>query len=123
MPATFDEPFTGSGGEGGVIGMLEVILSDFQRFEAETTSTESTAASEYKTFSEDSAEDRETKRKSAYHKGNEKSKVEHDIHLAKKDLGATQKELDAALEYFDKLKPSCVDAGVSYEERVAQRKQ
>ena len=25
------------------------------------------------------------------------------------------------LEYYDKLKPSCVDAGVSYEERVARR--
>ena len=29
VPETFDEPFTGTGGEGGVIGMLEVILSDF----------------------------------------------------------------------------------------------
>merc|ERR1712217_485446 len=40
-----------------------------------------------------------------------------------KDLEATQKELDAALAYFDKLKPSCVDAGVSYEDRVARRKE
>jgi len=121
VPATFDEPFTGTGGEGGVVGMLEVILSDFQRLEAETTSGEAAAAKEYEQFSTDSAEDRETKRKSAYHKGNEKSKVEHNIHLAKKDLAVTQKELDAALEYFEKLKPSCVDAGVSYEDRVAQR--
>jgi len=121
VPGTFDEPFTGTGGEGGVVGMLEVILSDFQRLEAETTENEAAAAKEYETFSTDSAEDRETKRKSAYHKGNAKSKVEHNIHLAKKDLATTQKELDAALEYFEKLKPSCVDAGVSYEDRVAQR--
>ena len=32
----------------------------------------------------------------------------------KEDLEGTQKELDAALAYFDKLKPSCVDSGVSY---------
>jgi len=121
VPATFDEPFTGTGGEGGVVGMLEVILSDFQRLEQETTETETSAAAEYKEFSTDSAEDRETKRKSAYHKGNAKSKVEHNIHLAKKDLAVTQKELDAAMEYFEKLKPSCVDVGVSYEDRVAQR--
>merc|ERR1711865_838084 len=38
------------------------------------------------------------------------------------DLEGTQKELDAALAYFDKLKPSCVDAGVSFEDRVARRK-
>ena len=31
----------------------------------------------------------------------------------KEDLDATQKELDAALTYYEKLKPSCVDAGVS----------
>jgi len=121
VPETFDEPFTGTGGEGGVVGMLEVILSDFQRLEAETTDNEASAAKEYETFSAHSAEDRETKRKSAYHKGNGKSKVEHNIHLATKDLKVTQKELDAALEYFEKLKPSCVDAGVSYEDRVAQR--
>ena len=29
----------------------------------------------------------------------------------------------AALAYFDKLKPSCIDAGVSYEDRVARRKE
>jgi len=39
------------------------------------------------------------------------------------DLEGTQKELDAALAYFDKLKPSCVDAGVSYEGRVTRRKE
>ena len=32
-------------------------------------------------------------------------------------------ELDAALAYFDKLKPSCVDSGVSYEDRVGRRKE
>lgn len=41
----------------------------------------------------------------------------------KEDLEGTQKELDAALAYFDKLKPSCVDSGVSYEDRVARRKE
>ena len=40
---------------------------------------------------------------------------------SRKDLKGAQEELDAALAYYDKLKPSCVDAGVSYEERVARR--
>merc|ERR1719301_95628 len=36
-PPVFDEPYKGMGGEsGGVIGMLEVIQSDFARLEAET---------------------------------------------------------------------------------------
>ena len=41
----------------------------------------------------------------------------------KSDLDATQKELDAALAYYEKLKPSCVDAGLSYEERVKMREE
>merc|ERR1719321_2160406 len=39
-PETFDKPFTGVGGEGGIVGMLEVILSDFQRLETDTTTAE-----------------------------------------------------------------------------------
>ena len=28
-----------------------------------------------------------------------------------------------SLEYFDKLKPSCIEVGVSYDDRVARRKE
>ena len=35
----------------------------------------------------------------------------------------TSQELTAALAYYGKLKPSCVDSGISYEERVARRKE
>ena len=38
-------------------------------------------------------------------------------------MKSTQVELDAAVDYDEELKPSCVDAGVSYEERVARRKE
>merc|ERR1719224_388344 len=37
------------------------------------------------------------------------------------DIKGTEKELQSALFYYEKLKPQCVDAGVSYEERVAKR--
>ena len=33
------------------------------------------------------------------------------------------KELDGALAYYEKLKPSCVDTGANYDDRVAQRKE
>merc|ERR1719158_1268278 len=123
MPETFDEPFTGTGGEGGVIGMLEVILSDFERLEAETTEEELTSQKEYDTFMADSAEDKETKTGAIKDKTARKTGLESDTAQAKKDLKSTNEELDAALAYFEKLKPSCVDAGESYEERVARRKE
>merc|ERR1711879_912767 len=44
QPEIFDSPYTGMGGEsGGVIGMLEVIESDFARLEADTKASEATA--------------------------------------------------------------------------------
>merc|ERR1719262_178326 len=53
-PPVFDEPYKGMGGEsGGVIGMLEVIQSDFARLEAETKAAESAAQKEYDQFMTD----------------------------------------------------------------------
>merc|ERR1719230_120937 len=86
MPETFDEPFTGTGGEGGVIGMLEVILSDFERLEAETTEEEMTSQKEYDTFMADSAEDKETKTASIKEKTSKKTTLDSDTAQAKKDL-------------------------------------
>ena len=56
-------------------------------------------------------------------KGKDKTTAESDLVTTKSDLDATQKELDAALAYYEKLKPSCVDAGLSYEERVKMREE
>merc|ERR1719213_904220 len=43
-PEVFDEPYKGMGGEaGGVVGMLEVIESDFARLESDTKAAEATA--------------------------------------------------------------------------------
>jgi len=107
----------------GVLGMLEVIMSDFVRLETETTSAEDTAAKEYTSFMRDSKKTRAVKETEMKHKQNSKTTKEGDLEAAKKDLVGTQEELDAALAYFEKLKPSCVEAGESYEERVARRKE
>merc|ERR1711957_162191 len=41
----------------------------------------------------------------------------------KKELKLTQEELDAALKYYDELKPDCLDMGLSYADRKAQREE
>jgi len=38
-------------------------------------------------------------------------------------LKTTQSQLDGALEYYAKLKPQCVDSGITYEERVKRREE
>jgi len=123
-PEIFDKPYKGMGGEsGGVVGMLEVIESDFARLETDTESAESTAQREYDSFMTDSKVDKAAKSKSIEHNTAKKQDQEHTLTSKNADLEGTQKELDAALSYYDKLKPSCVDSGTSYEDRVARRKE
>merc|ERR1719238_2390673 len=121
-PGTFESSYKGMGAEGGgVVGMLEVIASDFARLESETSAEEDSAASEYKTFMSEGGVDRATKAADSDNKGKLKTRKDADLQMTKSDLKGAQGELDAALAYYDKLKPSCVDAGVSYEERVQRR--
>merc|ERR1719335_1508187 len=121
-PEIFDSPYKGMQAEnGGVVGMLEVIQSDFARLEAETKAAEETSQKEYDAFMTDSKVDKEAKTTDIEHKTTKKQDESQALVTKKEDLEGTQKELDAALAYFDKLKPSCVDAGVSYEDRVARR--
>jgi len=124
QPEIFDSPYKGMQSEnGGVVGMLEVIESDFARLEAETKAAEATAQKQYDTFMTDSKVDKAAKTKEIEHKTTKKQDQSQALTTKSGDLEGTQKELDAALAYFDKLKPSCVDSGVSYENRVARRKE
>jgi cell division septum initiation protein DivIVA len=123
-PEIFDAPYKGMGSEaGGVVGMLEVIESDFARLEADTSAAEAAAQKSYDKFMTDSKVDKEAKTTDIEHKTAKKQDEEQALTVKKADLEGTQKELDAALAYFDKLKPSCVDAGVSYDDRVGRRKE
>merc|ERR1719181_2331733 len=123
-PEIFDSAYKGMGGEsGGVVGMLEVIESDFARLESDTKAAEATAQKEYDEFMTDSKVDKSEKSTDIEHKTAKKQDESQALTTKKSDLEGTQKELDAALAYFDKLKPSCVDSGVSYEDRVARRKE
>jgi len=123
-PEIFDSAYKGMGGEsGGVVGMLEVIESDFARLESDTKASEATAQKEFDEFMTDSKVDKAEKTTDSEHKAAKKQDESQALTTKGNDLEGTQKELDAALAYFDKLKPSCVDAGVSFEDRVGRRKE
>merc|ERR1740121_1851897 len=103
--------------------MLEVIETDFARLEADTKAAGAAAAKEYDEFMADSKADKAAKEKEVENKNFKKQDEEQALVVTTKNLEGTQKELDASLAYFDKLKPSCIDVGVSYEERVERRKE
>mmetsp|Transcript_19099 Transcript_19099/g.42223 ORF Transcript_19099/g.42223 Transcript_19099/m.42223 type:complete len:665 (-) Transcript_19099:73-2067(-) len=121
-PETFDEPERGQqSASTGVIGMLEVILSDFTRLQSETSSDEDTAAAEHQKFLDESNEDKALKEQDIETYTAEMERNSHELHDAKNELGDEQAELGTANEYYEDLKTKCVKQPVSYEERVKQR--
>merc|ERR1719453_530984 len=111
QPEIFESEYKGmQAGNGGVVGMLEVIESDFARLEADTKAAEESAQAEYDEFMTDSATDKSKKTTDSEHKAAKKQDESQALTQCLEDLQGTQEELDAALAYFDKLKPSCVDA-------------
>lgn len=111
------------GAKGGVVGMLEVIVSDFEREAAEHQADEAASAAEYKTFMADSKASKKAKHDAEFKLKLEKDQTEFEKKENEEDRASTQTELDKANEYYDELKPACLEVHVSYEERVAQRKQ
>jgi len=118
------DPYKGQqAGNGGIMGMLEVILSDFARLQTETESSENSAASTYEKFMNESNEDVAVKSTEIEHKSNKKDTCGETMAELNKNLKLTQTELDKALDYYDKLKAECVDTKLSYEDRVQMREE
>eukprot|EP00933_Yihiella_yeosuensis_P037121 TRINITY_DN30_c0_g1_i1.p1 TRINITY_DN30_c0_g1~~TRINITY_DN30_c0_g1_i1.p1 ORF type:complete len:650 (-),score=254.03 TRINITY_DN30_c0_g1_i1:52-2001(-) len=108
---------------GGIMGMIEVIQTDFARLESEHKAAEQAGSSEYEKFMDDSKLEKVQKEKDVEHKTKRKETEAQKVLSQKEDLAGVQKELDAAEEYYKTLEPKCVDKGPSYEERKAKREQ
>jgi len=121
-PATWDSSYNGQAtGGGSVIDFLEVILSDFARLEAETSTTENAEQDEFDKFEFESRKDLALKKNEVEHKQNKMTDKESALHSTQGELRASQEQLNKAVAYFEKLKPTCVDSGITYEERVKRR--
>jgi len=117
-----DEPYQGMGGEtGGIMGLLDVIQSDFARVQNEAEAEEEAAAAEYEKFMDDSKMDKLEKSKAVEHKQGKKELNTKKLADLDNDIQGAHKELDAAEEYYKKLKPDCVEEHLSFAERKAQR--
>lgn len=119
---TFGETYQGNqDAGGGVLAMLEVIMSDFKSVQADTEAAEATGSKSFDDFMAGSkrsvlVKDRESEMLTA-----DKVDTQSQLVTDTKDMKSNQDQLLAAERYYDKLKPSCVDSGVSYGERVTAR--
>ncbi|CAJ1342333.1 unnamed protein product [Effrenium voratum] len=107
----------------GVLGMLEVVESDFGRSLAQAETVEATKAEEYESMTKQN--DLTKVQKDADQKF--KAKTAASLDKAVLDLGAdaeaSKEELAAVLTYQESLAKQCYDGGMSYAERAAKREE
>jgi len=128
-PVDADSPASPSGAykggqqkAGGILAMLDVIISDFERTIKVTTKAEKASHREFVEFER-------TSKTSIASKETGKSQAESDLKSTDSkiaegmdDLDKHQNMLDDVLKELEDLKPACVDTGMSYADRVQKRK-
>jgi len=119
---TFGETYQGQqGASGGVIALMEVILSDFAALESDTAAAEASSAKSHVEFARVTTKDTATKQKQIEMDTADKTMLEEKLREDTADLKSTQDQLLAADRYYDKLVPQCIDPGMTFEERTQAR--
>eukprot|EP00446_Apocalathium_sp_SHHI-4_P029744 CAMPEP_0177237178 /NCGR_PEP_ID=MMETSP0367-20130122/45848_1 /TAXON_ID=447022 ORGANISM="Scrippsiella hangoei-like, Strain SHHI-4" /NCGR_SAMPLE_ID=MMETSP0367 /ASSEMBLY_ACC=CAM_ASM_000362 /LENGTH=679 /DNA_ID=CAMNT_0018688135 /DNA_START=56 /DNA_END=2095 /DNA_ORIENTATION=+ len=107
------------GASTGIIGLLEVVESDFTKGSAEMTAAEESAASTYDTESKENAIEKATKEQDVKYKTKESTELDATVAETSSDRSGVQAELDAVLEYLSKMEAQCVEKAETYGERKA----
>jgi len=109
------------GGGAGVIGLLEVVESDFSKGLIEMTSTEEAAQAAYDQETKENEIEKATKEQDVKYKTEEATGLDKATAEATSDKEGVQEELDAVLEYLKGIEERCIAKAETYEERVARR--
>jgi len=104
-----------------VLGLLEVIVSDFERTIKNTSSQEAQEAAEFIEFDRTSKADIGGKETKTELDEQDLKTTKTSIKEKMKDMQTNMDLVDKVLEELEDLKPVCIDTGMSYEERVEKR--
>jgi len=125
MPdAGFDEgeAYNGAGDKaGGVLGMLDVIKSDFERTIKLTKQDEAEADQDHKAFVEETDIALKKKGEAKTEKESQENDLSDEMTDDHTTLDSQTGLLTAAIASLIELKAACVDTGMSYAERVERR--
>jgi chromosome segregation ATPase len=109
------------GAGGGIIGLLEVVESDFTKGLAEMIATEEAAVAEYEQLTKENEIEKATKSQDVAYKTKESKGLDKSIAEATADKDGVQEELDAIMEYLKGIQERCIAKAETYEERVKRR--
>mmetsp|Transcript_23027 Transcript_23027/g.62780 ORF Transcript_23027/g.62780 Transcript_23027/m.62780 type:complete len:711 (-) Transcript_23027:47-2179(-) len=110
-----------AGSSTGIIGMLEVVESDFGKGLAQAEMDEDSAATEYEKVTRQSEISRTVKDQDVKYKGKEAVSLDKAVADLVSDRDSAQAELDAVLQYSKGIRAACVHTPMSYEERRGRR--
>jgi hypothetical protein len=124
MPEVADGAYQGNQDQaGGILGLLEVIKTDFERTIKDTTASEKQASREHVKFMRESKTSESSWSTEKKNSENTVTAMKNAIKSAMADLKSTMELMDTAVKQIEELKPACIDTGMSYEERVAKREE
>merc|ERR1719393_898777 len=106
-----------TGAASGIIGMLEVVESDFTKSLAEGTAKEAMAVEEYEKLTQDNKIATTEKTTAAKYKNKDKKETEEMLVSLKEDKVTVDKEYAAVMEYWEQLQPMCIAKPEPYAER------
>jgi len=109
------------GASEGVIGLMQVIESDFSKGLAEMIAEEESAAAVYDRQSKENAVEKVTKDQSVRYKSKESVRLDKAVSQANSDRSGTQEELDAIVEYLKQLDEACIVQPDTYALRKSRR--
>jgi len=116
------EAYTGAQStSGGIIGMMEVMKSDFERTISETEAAEAQAEEDHLEFMTETGKSLAEKKQAVEERSSQKDDASEKLEKADDNLDEQTKILETSIQELLDLKPVCVDTGMSYKERVARR--
>jgi chromosome segregation ATPase len=121
QPAAPETHEASAGAGTGVIGMLEVVASDFGKSLATTEMNEEAAATAYQKLSMENKLSKTMKEQDVKYKTKAAAGLDKAASELSSDLDSAQNELDAVLEYTKNIRAMCEVKPESYEERKGRR--
>merc|ERR550532_2168195 len=118
-PPVLHEKATGAGQS--IIGILEVVESDFAKNLAEEEQEEADAEAEYQKMTQENKVTTTLKSQDAKYKTQEFVALDKAIGDLSSDRETANSELTAVNEYYGKIKERCIAKPETYEERQARR--
>mmetsp|Transcript_33303 Transcript_33303/g.75395 ORF Transcript_33303/g.75395 Transcript_33303/m.75395 type:complete len:761 (+) Transcript_33303:87-2369(+) len=112
----------GQSESGGILGMMDVMKSDFSRTISETEEAEAQAEQDHLVFMTETGKSLAQKEQSESERITQKDDAEDKLSQADESLQSQTVILQTSITELLELKPVCVDTGMSYEERVERRR-